>query len=358
MASRFINPFIDVGSGITPSSGAKLNFYTAGAGSVTPKDTYTDAGAGTTNANPVIADSLGVFPEIFISGEYRVVLTDSNDVQKRELDNVSNADSDGVAANAAAISALEVSVAAINAPAIDGLIPSNAADADHDITISSGTCSDSTGTSVFKLLGGITKRIDEPFVAGDNFGGMFTGSVASDTTYHYFIIEKDADGTIDAGYDTSVSAANMPSGYTKFRLLFSFKTDSSSNVKPFTAFSGGGGALQVDLTDREVILGTLTPGTSAVTLATGAPIGVQVKASLATHLEATGSGAYVLFSALHQTDAAPTNTLCDLATRSTGGSDSNRIDIMTDTSAQVRYRSTLGSVLVLAASLNGWTQVR
>lgn len=79
MASRFITPTVDVGQGIKPASGAKLNFFETGTS--TPKDTFTDSGAGTPNANPVIADSNGVFPDIFISGTYKVILTDKNDIQ-------------------------------------------------------------------------------------------------------------------------------------------------------------------------------------------------------------------------------------------------------------------------------------
>lgn len=80
MASRFIVPVADVGSGIKPSSGAKLFFFESGTS--TPKDTYTTASADTANSNPVIADSTGVFPDIFITGTYKVTLTDKNDVQK------------------------------------------------------------------------------------------------------------------------------------------------------------------------------------------------------------------------------------------------------------------------------------
>jgi len=80
MSSRYILPFADVGSGIKPSSGAKLKFFQTDG--VTPKDTFSDQLATpTANANPVIADSNGVFPDIFIAGQYKHDLTDKNDVQ-------------------------------------------------------------------------------------------------------------------------------------------------------------------------------------------------------------------------------------------------------------------------------------
>jgi hypothetical protein len=84
MASRFILPFADVGSGIKPSSGARLFFYETGTN--TFKNTFTDQAATTPNANPVIADSNGVFSNIFINGTYKVILQNTNSTQIWEAD--------------------------------------------------------------------------------------------------------------------------------------------------------------------------------------------------------------------------------------------------------------------------------
>lgn len=88
MASRFVLPFADVGKGITPSDGSKLFFFETGTS--TPKDTYSDAAATTPNANPVIADANGVFPDIFIEGSYKAQLKDKNDAQHWEADPVAS----------------------------------------------------------------------------------------------------------------------------------------------------------------------------------------------------------------------------------------------------------------------------
>lgn len=84
MASRFVLPFADVGSGIKPSSGAQLFFFETGTS--TPKDTFTDQAATTPNTNPVIADSNGLFSDIFCEGIYKVVLKDKDLVQIWEAD--------------------------------------------------------------------------------------------------------------------------------------------------------------------------------------------------------------------------------------------------------------------------------
>lgn len=82
MAGLFTPPFFDVGSGISPSDGAKLSFKIVG--SDTNKDTYTTAAADVEHSNPVIADSVGVFAQIFLLGDYDWILTDKNNVQISE----------------------------------------------------------------------------------------------------------------------------------------------------------------------------------------------------------------------------------------------------------------------------------
>lgn len=80
-----------------PVSGAKLNFYTVGTSSA--KNTYSDKALTTANANPVVANSSGLFGAIYLaSGGYKVVLTDSDDVVIWTQDNV-YADSWGVEYN-------------------------------------------------------------------------------------------------------------------------------------------------------------------------------------------------------------------------------------------------------------------
>lgn len=73
-------PFADIGAGIKPASGAKLYFYEIDG--VTPKDTYSDQlSTPTVNANPVESNGIGVFPDIYISGKYKVTLKNRDGVQ-------------------------------------------------------------------------------------------------------------------------------------------------------------------------------------------------------------------------------------------------------------------------------------
>jgi len=80
MSSRFVSPFYDVGSGLKPPSGALLEFFEVDG--TTPKDTFSDQlSTPTANTNPVVANSVGVFGNIFITGDYKVTLKKSNGTQ-------------------------------------------------------------------------------------------------------------------------------------------------------------------------------------------------------------------------------------------------------------------------------------
>ncbi|WP_299084945.1 hypothetical protein [uncultured Paraglaciecola sp.] len=117
---------------------------------------------------------------------------------------------------------------------ITGLIVTiNATDADNDLDIAAGQCTDSANKLDMALASGLTKQLDAVWSAGDNQGGLFTGSKAVSTDYYFFII-SDPDGTVDAGFDVSASAANKPAGYTRYRQLCAFSTDASGNIDPDT----------------------------------------------------------------------------------------------------------------------------
>lgn len=76
-AGRFVLPYQTVidPTGV-PIPGAQLFFYISGTD--TPLNTYADAALTVPNTNPVIANSSGMFPNIFMQPQpYKVVLTDS-----------------------------------------------------------------------------------------------------------------------------------------------------------------------------------------------------------------------------------------------------------------------------------------
>jgi hypothetical protein len=124
---------------------------------------------------------------------------------------------------------------------IDGLIIENATDY-NDIKINPGDCASGIGSLLMRLSTEITKQIDAAWSAGDNSGGFPTSiTIADDTWYHVFLIVKE-DGTIDAGFDTSITAANLldgsnagGEGFILYRRIGSvFYLNSTDKIAAFT----------------------------------------------------------------------------------------------------------------------------
>lgn len=151
---------------------------------------------------------------------------------------------------------------------IDGLITSNAADADHDISIGPGVCADVLAGNDAMVLSpaAITKQIDAAWAEGDDAGGLFSGTVAADTEYHVILITKDTDGTVDAGFDTMANGSNAPTGWTAVRRLGSVFTDASSNIRAYVQLGDlfNYDAAVLDLNDATGTAGTYETATLSV----------------------------------------------------------------------------------------------
>ncbi|HLA60901.1 MAG TPA: hypothetical protein VK626_01525 [Nitrospiraceae bacterium] len=79
-----------------PIPGAKATFSISA--SATLQDTYTDQTLAVANTNPVVADANGVFPPIVLDPSlpnYRMTLTDANNVQKDQQDNIPSSQNTG-----------------------------------------------------------------------------------------------------------------------------------------------------------------------------------------------------------------------------------------------------------------------
>lgn len=90
----YVSAFAGAGAQLFDNNGNILSggkIYTYAAGTTTPQATYTDSSGGTANTNPVILDSSGRLPDqmwLTAGVAYRFVVTDSNDVQVAESDNI------------------------------------------------------------------------------------------------------------------------------------------------------------------------------------------------------------------------------------------------------------------------------
>jgi len=237
---------------------------------------------------------------------------------------------------------------------IDGLTCSNAADADHDITIAAGQAIDSTAAHAPSLGSAITKQIDAAWAAGTGAGGIDTGTVAADTFYYIWLIRKDSDGSIDALFSLSATAPTMPAGYTYKRRIMTVCTDAAANIYPFTqsgdivSFTNpifnrldGDGIAAVGNTDRNAYTITAPPNMTAII-------------SLCSHLT-TGSILYLWHGNSARTNTAASNTYNDYYAYS--GSITAEIKQLLDASSQIYIRlSSTNATLGLVT--RGWIDNR
>lgn len=238
---------------------------------------------------------------------------------------------------------------------INGLILSNGTDSDHDINISTGKARSEDDTANIALSSTMTKQIDATWAAGSDAGGLFSGSVAADTTYHVFAIRKD-DGTVDAGFDTSVTASGIPSGYTSYRRIGSVMTDSSANITGFSQFG------DEFLLKTPIFNLTTNPGTSAVLETLSVPTGIQVLANIVIQFMDLTPGATALLYVVtspDQDDIDPAGANRDGAVYTDAERNTMSRLIRTNTSGQIRTRVDQSNTdIKYGLTVHGWTDFR
>ncbi len=185
------------------------------------------------------------------------------------------------------------------------------ADSAHDITVEAGgavsKCRDSTDSVTLTFTGPRTKQIDAAWAAGDNAGGFPSAlSLAADTWYRFFLIAM-PDGTVDFGWDTSSSAANLLSdatGYTLYRQIGWHLTDATSNLEQYIQDADNSERIYWLAAVGDAV--SVVPTTTATNYTLSAPPDAIAMfcASWDSGLE-TLVGVYALFTATSQTDVAP-----------------------------------------------------
>lgn len=249
-----------------------------------------------------------------------------------------------------------------------GLILSNdTGDTEHDIAIAVGICADSTNTYTITLASILTKQIDATWAAGDDAGGMNDGEVVGNATwYHVHLLYNTTTGGVDAGFDTSVTAANLladtavvAAGYTKYRRIGSVLTDGSANILQFVQY---GDEFYYLAPKQDVNVNN--PGTDAVTRTLSTPLGVITQAILHTGGIPGTAYLYIYLSALTVNDYAPAlsgTAGCTFAVEVTGATDARvmgQARIFTNTASQIRSRVAYSSSLTFYIYTLGWVDRR
>lgn len=230
-------------------------------------------------------------------------------------------------------------------------LSNNATDATNDIDIASGSAaSDGTTPAVMALATALTKRLDAAWAVGSGNGGLDAGTIA-DTTYHVWLIQRSDTGVVDALFSTSASSPTMPTNYDRKRRIGSILRVSGAIV----AFSQNGDEFLVK-TPVKSYEGTV--GTTATTAPLVVPIGIVVNALVHGYIvHPTVASATVLVSSLAQSDNAPGavnhTVMAQVAVEASAFIQNTR----TNTSAQVRVRSSNADTTV-SLTAQGWIDTR
>lgn len=377
-----------------PLAGGLLYSYEAGTAFGTPKATYTNAGAGTPNSNPVELDAAGR-AAVWISGSYGFVLKTSAGVTVWSADNVTSFSSGtvGVAvtdtgftiqnasdltkqfqfllsglttgtttvatvpdgnftiATKASVDA-RVTTLGMKDKVLNGLVLSNnGSDATNDIDIAAGACVSDDGTTIM-TLSAITKKLDVVWAVGTDQGGLDTGTIA-DTTYHVWVIHRTDTSVTDVLFSTSASSPTMPSNYTKKKCIGSIVRASSAilpfyqNAKEFY--------LNTPVLDHST---GASAGTSAITATLGSvPTGVRFK--VFCNLLVADNGNFVYVSSLDNANVAASTSVAPLASGGgSGGAAAGGVAVWTSTSAQIRVRQSTNSAGGFKIATLGWFDPR
>lgn len=131
--------------------------------------------------------------------------------------------------------------------------------------------------SIAVLSGTLTKILTSVWAAGNGAGGRFSGApaVGANQTWHKFLIRNATTGVADAGFDSSATGANIPSGWSG-RIIGSAMTDGGGNIRSFLQI-GDLFSWSTPIVDFSSSNATPTAATNLVTITV--PQGIRVIAT-------------------------------------------------------------------------------
>jgi hypothetical protein len=200
--------------------------------------------------------------------------------------------------------------------------------------VAAGVAADSTNAGIMTLGSAYTKTTSA-WALGTGNGALDTGSIAANTWYHAYLIQRTDTGVVDLLVSLSASAPTMPSGYTLFRRIGSMKTDGSSHWLQFVQF----GDEFLWSAPIQELNGAATPITPSLFTLGGVPAGVQVQARVRGYILSSSGLVVVMFQSPDEASAAVNSPYgnADMVATSTGTYSSANLIIRTSTSGQVRW---------------------
>ena len=231
------------------------------------------------------------------------------------------------------------------------ILSNNVADAVNDIDISVGwAASDVSPYYVMSLTSGITKRLDAAWSVGSGNGGLDTGSVSANATYHIWLIQRSDTGVVDVLFSLSATAPTMPANYDRKRRIGSV-IRSVGTILAFVQVSVNKFVLAVPFVMRNSVVAL-----ASSLLTAAVPAGIQCEPLLITRMDWNASSSALI--SFGSASAGITTTSVHLAGSSSSGGNqiSHYGGFLTNTSQQI-YASqaiTVGTLAVGQISNFGW----
>ena len=185
-----------------------------------------------------------------------------------------------------------------------------------------------TNRAIAVLSSVLSKQVNSAWAAGNGVGGKFAGTISANQTWHVFIIRNTTTGAVDAGFDLSVTGANIPSGWVG-RIIGSFMIDGAgTNVRPFVQ---NGDLFQWTTVVQDFNSVSATPTSTSNLLTLTVPSGLSVVAfgRIGTYNTASSSAIYAASPGITPDAVVFANTANSLMI--------GRFEFATNTSAQIRF---------------------
>lgn len=236
----------------------------------------------------------------------------------------------------------------------------NSATPNTDVDFFAGTMTLNDNSAQVKATA-MTKRLQSSgsWSAGNNGNGLLSGARANSSTYHWFAIYKDVDGTVDYGCILGVAGtapnpltANgglsvLPSGYSKYQYIFSVLTDGSGNIRRGSYSFRLDGSYTCEYNTYIENRAYSASPTTATLLSLSVPLGLKLIAKTIVYGVYSGGSTRIHLILI---DPAKTTTVATSGNfnfsgyqSSTSNAHSSSIETLTDTSGRVSLMSTSGS---------------
>jgi hypothetical protein len=216
-------------------------------------------------------------------------------------------------------------------------------------SIAAGMATNSTNVAMMPLATAYTKTTSA-WALGSAAGSLDTSTIANNTWYHVYEIQRSDTGVTDILISLSPSAPTMPTNYDRKRRIGAMKTDGSAH---WIKFVQTGFKFRWDVPVSDFPEGS-TGITTATTQTLTVPTGVSVIADINGYFLYGGDSGFGLITPLSTTDSVPSATLFNGILGILSQFSLFDLEVVTNTSAQIRWRVTK-TTAGMNLMTNGWT---